>query len=229
MAASRRPRRWPRPMSACWSMSTCRGSPSDMPDNPATWWAHIDVDAEKRNFPMWTFPGNLRLPGDSHRILSDLLAALKANADAGFKTRAAARVAKLAEEGKTRREQAAKLAANRGSPGEISPHFVCAALAKALKPSDIVLNEAIRNGPGGVRPDAAHRARHPGRPGGRRAGLLRRHGAGAEARPARAHRGADRRATAPSTSPTRNRRRRCRGSTSCRSSPSCSTTPAGPP
>ena len=30
--------------------------PSDMPDNPATWWAHIDVDAEKRNFPMWTFP-----------------------------------------------------------------------------------------------------------------------------------------------------------------------------
>ena len=67
--------------------------PSDMPDNPATWWAHIDVDAEKRNFPIWTFPGNLRLQGDSHRILADLLAALKARADAGFKTRAAARVA----------------------------------------------------------------------------------------------------------------------------------------
>ena len=121
--------------------------PSDMPDNPATWWAHIDIDAEKRNFPMWTFPGNLRLPGDSHRILSDLLAALKAKADTGFKTRAAARVAKLAEEGKTRREAAAKLAANRGTAGQISPHFVCAALARALKPSDIVLNEAIRNGP----------------------------------------------------------------------------------
>src|SRR5260370_924872 len=39
--------------------------PSDMPDNPATWWAHIDIDAEKRNFPMWTFPGNLRLPRDT--------------------------------------------------------------------------------------------------------------------------------------------------------------------
>ena len=48
--------------------------PSDMPDNPATWWAHIDVDAEKRNFPIWTFPGNFRMAGDSHRILSDLLA-----------------------------------------------------------------------------------------------------------------------------------------------------------
>ncbi len=121
--------------------------PSDMPDNPATWWAQIDVDAEKRNFPMWTFPGNLRLPGDSHRILSDLLTALKAKADTGFKTRAAARVAELAQEGKTRREAAARLAANRGTVGEISPHYVCAALAKALKPSDVVLNEAIRNGP----------------------------------------------------------------------------------
>ena len=121
--------------------------PSDMPDNPATWWAQIDVDAEKRNFPMWTFPGNLRLPGDSHRILSDLLTALKAKADTGFKTRAAARVAERAPEGKTRREAAARLAANRGTVGEISPHYVCAALAKALKPSDVVLNEAIRNGP----------------------------------------------------------------------------------
>jgi acetolactate synthase-1/2/3 large subunit len=121
--------------------------PSDMPDNPNTWWAHIDVDAEKRNFPMWTFPGNLRLPGDSHRILADLLAALKAKADAGFKARAAERVKRLAEEGKARREQAAKAAAAPGTVGQINPHFLCAALAKALKPSDIVLNEAIRNGP----------------------------------------------------------------------------------
>ncbi len=121
--------------------------PSDMPDDPATWWAHIDVDAEKRNFPMWTFPGNLRLPGDSHRILSDLLAALKSRADAGFKARAAERVAKLAGEGKVRREAAGKAAGNRGVMGEISPHFLCAALSKALDPSAIVLNEAIRNGP----------------------------------------------------------------------------------
>ena len=121
--------------------------PSDMPDNPATWWVHIDVDPEKRNFPMWTFPGNLRLQGDSHRILADLLAALKARADAGFKTRAAARVAALAEEGKARRDQAAKAATNRGVAGQINPHFLCATLAKALAPSDIVLNEAIRNGP----------------------------------------------------------------------------------
>src|SRR5947207_1832504 len=39
------------------------------------------------------------------------------------------------------------MAATPGSVGQISPHYVCAALAKALGPSDIVLNEAIRNGP----------------------------------------------------------------------------------
>ena len=121
--------------------------PSDTPDNPATWWAHIDVDAEKRNFPMWTFPGNHRLNGDSFRILSDLLALLKARADAGFKARATARVAAMEEEGKARRALAAKAAANRGTEGALTPAFVCASLAKALDPSAIVLNEAIRNGP----------------------------------------------------------------------------------
>jgi acetolactate synthase I/II/III large subunit len=121
--------------------------PSDTPENPATWWAHIDVDAEKRNFPMWTFPGNLRLGGDSFRILSDLLALLKTRADDGFKKRAGARVAALAEEGKARRALAAKAAANRGVPGQVTPAFLCASLARALEPSAIVLNEAIRNGP----------------------------------------------------------------------------------
>ncbi|HTR86851.1 MAG TPA: thiamine pyrophosphate-requiring protein [Reyranella sp.] len=121
--------------------------PSDMPENPATWWAHVDVDAEKRNFPMWTFPGNLRLQGDSHRVLSDLLAVLKSKSDAAFRSRAGSRVERLAAEGEARRELAARNAANRGTAGQINPHHVCATLAKALDPSAIVLNEAIRNGP----------------------------------------------------------------------------------
>ena len=121
--------------------------PSDMPDNPATWWAHIDVDAEKRNFPIWTFPGNLRLPGDSHRILSDLLAVLKARADDGFKTRAAARVKELAEEGAARREQAAKAAAKPRQAGRDQPALSLRGAGQGAEPSDVVLNEAIRNGP----------------------------------------------------------------------------------
>jgi len=121
--------------------------PKDMPDNPSTWWAHVDVDAEKRGFPMWTFPANLRLQGDSCRFYADLLATLKAKADAGFRTRAAARVKELAAESVARRDQAAKLAADPGVAGEINAHFLCAALVKALGPSDVIINEAIRNIP----------------------------------------------------------------------------------
>jgi acetolactate synthase-1/2/3 large subunit len=121
--------------------------PKDMPDNPSTWWAHVDVDAEKRGFPMWTFPANLRLQGDSHRFFVDLLAVLKAKADPAFKARATARVEGLGEEARARREQSAKLAGDPGVAGEINPHFVCAALAKELQPADIVINEAIRNIP----------------------------------------------------------------------------------
>ena len=121
--------------------------PKDMPENPSTWWAHVDVDPEKRAIPMWTFPANLRLQGDSCRFYADLLAALKGKADAGFRTRAAARVKEIAAEGVVRREQAAKLAATPGVEGEISPHYLCAALNKAVGPDAIVINEAIRNIP----------------------------------------------------------------------------------
>src|SRR5262249_59346107 len=85
--------------------------------------------------------------GDCCRFLAALLAALKAKADGGFKARATARVKAMSEEASARRQQTAKLAAAPGEAGEINPHYVCAALAKALDPADIVLNEAIRNGP----------------------------------------------------------------------------------
>ena len=121
--------------------------PRDMPDNPATWWAHVDLDPDKRGFPMWSFPANLRLQGDSGRFYADLLACLQARADAGFRARAAARVQRLAEEGAARRAQAARLAAEAGVAGAINPHFLCAALQRALEPDDVVINEAIRNIP----------------------------------------------------------------------------------
>jgi acetolactate synthase-1/2/3 large subunit len=96
---------------------------------------------------MWTFPANLRLQGDSCGFYADLLAVLKARADAGFKARAAARVKEIAAEGVTRREQAARLAAEPGVAGEINPHHLCAKLVKALGPSGVVITEAIRNIP----------------------------------------------------------------------------------
>jgi len=121
--------------------------PKDTPENPATWWAHIDVDAEKRGFPMWSFPGHLRVQGDSCRILTQLLDVLKARGTHAFRAAADARVKRLAAEGEARLAAAAKAAADPGGNGRINPHYLCAALARAIGPDDIVLNEAITNAP----------------------------------------------------------------------------------
>ena len=120
--------------------------PRDMPDNPGAWWAHIDVDAVKRGFPMWGFPSNLRMEGDSRIILGQLLEALRARATPDFTARARARVEALATAHRERTASMARLAAEPGTTGRINPHFLCAQLNRALGASDIVLNEAIRNG-----------------------------------------------------------------------------------
>jgi acetolactate synthase-1/2/3 large subunit len=119
--------------------------PKDMPDNPQGWWAHIDVDAVKRGFPMWGFPSNLRMEGDSRIILAQLLEALRALATPEFTARARARVEALAAAHRKRTEGMARLAADPGTTGRINPNYLCAELNRALAPEDVVLNEAIRN------------------------------------------------------------------------------------
>ncbi len=54
--------------------------PSEVQANPDTFWAHIDIDVLKPASPMWTFPGNMRMPGEAAQILAQLLAALQAKA-----------------------------------------------------------------------------------------------------------------------------------------------------
>ena len=121
--------------------------PVDTPENPATFWAHIDIDVVKRDIPMWGFPNNLRSGGDSCRILAQLLQELKTRATPAFRDAAAKRVAALAKEHAARREGAAKLAADRGAPGRINMHYLCAELGRAIGPEDIVVNEGIRSTP----------------------------------------------------------------------------------
>lgn len=121
--------------------------PAQTTDNPATFWAHIDVDVQKRAFPMWGFPSNLRIEGDSGRILAQLLEALKARATPEFVARAARRVERLGRERQARGREAAERAADRGSHGRLNPQYVCAELGRAIAPEDVVLNEAIRNAP----------------------------------------------------------------------------------
>jgi acetolactate synthase-1/2/3 large subunit len=119
--------------------------PSDVSHNDKSFWAHIDIDTLKAASPMWTFPGNLRMPGDSGRILEQLLEALKAKATPKFKDAAAKRVAAFSAERNAWREHAKKLASNKGKMGEIEPHYLFAELNKLLKDDDVVLNEGVRN------------------------------------------------------------------------------------
>jgi acetolactate synthase-1/2/3 large subunit len=96
---------------------------------------------------MWGFPNNLRIEGDSWRILAQLLQELKTRATPGFRAAAAKRVAALAKEHEARREGAARLAADRGAPGRINPQYFCAELGRAIGPEDILVNEGIRSTP----------------------------------------------------------------------------------
>ena len=119
--------------------------PADVQPKPNSYWAHIDIDILKEASPMWTFPGNLRLQGDSGHILTQLLDELKKKATPAFKQKAAARVADLKKQHNALAERAAKLASDKGKPNEINPHYLMAELNKVLAPKDVVFNESIRN------------------------------------------------------------------------------------
>jgi acetolactate synthase-1/2/3 large subunit len=119
--------------------------PKDTPDDPATFWAQIDVDTVKHSFPMWGFAANLRIQGDSCRILAQLVDALKAKATPAHRAAASARVAALAAEQAARMAGFAEQAADKGASGRINAQYLCAEIGRAIGPDDVVLNEAIRN------------------------------------------------------------------------------------
>ncbi len=119
--------------------------PADVSHKAGSFWAHIDIDTLKAASPMWTFPGNLRMQGDSGRILEQLMEELKKKATPKFKEAAAKRVAAISADRNTWREGAKKMATDKGKPGEINPHYLFAELNKLIKADDIVLNEGVRN------------------------------------------------------------------------------------
>ncbi|NYT69216.1 acetolactate synthase-1/2/3 large subunit [Pusillimonas noertemannii] len=114
-------------------------------ENPDTWWAQLDVDTSKRDIPMWSFPTQLRVEGDSFKLLSQLLEELRRTATPEFLERAKRRLAGLAEQHAQQAAADKELAADPGAEGQINPHYLCAVLGKLLDADDIVLNEAVRN------------------------------------------------------------------------------------
>jgi acetolactate synthase-1/2/3 large subunit len=119
--------------------------PSDVQAGENAFWAHIDIDILKSGSPMWTFPGNLRMQGDSGHILDQVLEALKAKATPRFKAAVLARLTRIKAARDQRIGHAAKLAGAPGKPGAINPHYLMAELAKLLDDEDIIFNEAVTN------------------------------------------------------------------------------------
>jgi acetolactate synthase-1/2/3 large subunit len=121
--------------------------PRDTRVNDKTFWAQIDIDVTKGGSPMWSFPSNLRLQGNSARILEQVLEAVQKKATPAFRHAAAARVEQFAGDKAKRQQRAAELAANPGKPDAINAHYLCAELGKRIAPEDIIFAEAARNGP----------------------------------------------------------------------------------
>jgi acetolactate synthase-1/2/3 large subunit len=121
--------------------------PADTREHPASFWIQVDVDAIKEKAPMWGFPSDLRVQGDSTVVLAQVLEALRAQATPRFLERSRARQAAIGRESEARCASLAKLAANRGERGQIDVNHLCAEVGRALSPGDIVFNEGVRSAP----------------------------------------------------------------------------------
>jgi acetolactate synthase I/II/III large subunit len=110
-------------------------------------WIQIDVDSLKSDFPMWGFPTDMRIQGDCAIVLQQVIDAVEARADDAWRKRVAERIASWsgAREAAAKRRSAA--GANKGISGALNPAFVFATLNAKLSQDDVVINEAIRNGP----------------------------------------------------------------------------------
>ena len=119
--------------------------PQFVKENPRTFWIQVDVDAVKKDFPMWGFPAELRVQGDCATVLTQVLEIVRQRADAAFRARVAARMRRLTAEREARDKAVAAAGARTGERGAITPDYVCASIAKAIGVDDIVINEGIRN------------------------------------------------------------------------------------
>jgi acetolactate synthase I/II/III large subunit len=110
-------------------------------------WIQIDLDPLKADFPMWGFPTDMRIQGDSTIILQQVLDAVEARADDAFRHRVAARIASWASARDAAAKKRATASGNKGVSGALNPAFVFTTLGDKISQGDVVLNEAIRNGP----------------------------------------------------------------------------------
>lgn len=121
--------------------------PKFVQPEPQTWWAQVDVDPIKQDFPMWGFATDWRAQGDCATVLRQLAARVRERADDAFESQVAARIASWGAARTARRQAVEAAAASPGQVGALSAAHVCAALGRALDAHDIVVSEAVRNSP----------------------------------------------------------------------------------
>jgi acetolactate synthase I/II/III large subunit len=110
-------------------------------------WIQIDVDPLKADFPMWGFPTDLRIQADCARVLRQVLERVQSLADNAYRASVAQRIATW-EDARSARERKRKDAAlAQGSLGSLGAAYVLSTLNDKLSAQDVVINEAIRNGP----------------------------------------------------------------------------------
>jgi len=110
-------------------------------------WIQIDLDPLKSDFPMWGFPTDMRIQGDCAIVLQQVLDAVEARADDAYRQRVRDRIASWGGAREASAKRRATAGANQGVSGALNPAFVFATLSGKLSQDDVVLNEAIRNGP----------------------------------------------------------------------------------
>ena len=110
-------------------------------------WIQIDVDPLKADFPMWGFATDMRIQGDSGIILQQVLDAVEARADDAFRKRVAARIESWSGAREASARRRADASSNKGVSGALNTAFVFKTLSDKISQDDVVLNEAIRNGP----------------------------------------------------------------------------------
>jgi acetolactate synthase-1/2/3 large subunit len=110
-------------------------------------WIQIDIDPLKSEFPMWGFATDMRIQGDCAIVLQQVLDAVEARADDASRQRVAARIESWSGAREATAKRRAAASSIKGVTGALSPAFVFATLSGKLSQDDIVINEAIRNGP----------------------------------------------------------------------------------
>src|SRR5215475_3377326 len=110
-------------------------------------WIQIDIDPLKADFPMWGFATDVRVQGDCSIILPQICKAVEARANEKYRRRIADRIASWDGARTAVAQKRAAASANKGISGALNPAFVLATLSGKISQDDVVLNEAIRNGP----------------------------------------------------------------------------------